>query len=149
MRWKAGLALGLVLAAGVLLVGAGGSTGSAVEARHWEKLPRPAAQPARVPDGLLDREEVVLVVVAATRLPDDPSAQCAAPTEPRCADEGRSYDIDSGHWRPIADAPIGFSWAQTSVLGSTAYVWIAVSHSGRGAPSAFLAYRIEEDRWDG
>lgn len=146
MRWKAALALGLAVVAGVLLLGAGGSTGSAVETRPWQELPDPPLSPREFPSGFWSGEEVVLVGGSDTP-PCDPSAQCAAPTKPPLAD-GAAYDPDTGLWRPIADAPIGFSWAQAIVRGSTAYLWVGGEPERPGAPSAFLAYRIEDDRWD-
>ncbi len=61
--------------------------------------------------------------------------------------DGAAYDPRAGTWRAIADAPVGFSWAETANLGSTVYLWIVGEPSRPEAPSAFLAYRSDDDRW--
>ncbi|MGH3038274.1 MAG: hypothetical protein ACRDLZ_02545 [Gaiellaceae bacterium] len=55
--------------------------------------------------------------------PCPPWAQCATPTEPPLAD-GAAYDPIAETWRTIANAPVGFSWSDAVIVGSTAYLWI-------------------------
>ncbi|MGH3057612.1 MAG: hypothetical protein ACRDPP_05165 [Gaiellaceae bacterium] len=145
MKWKLGLLLGLAVAAGLLL-GVVGSAGSDVETRPWKELPDPPLSPRELPAGFWTGEEVVLVG-GSDAPPCPPNASCTVPTRPPLSD-GAAYDPKAGTWRSIADAPVAFSWAQPIVLGTTAYLWIGGEAQRPLAPSAFLAYRIDEDRWD-
>ena len=73
---------------------------------------RSAAQPARVPDGVLDRgggDPRRRQRRAA--VPSD--AESAGPRSHRLAD-GAAYDPRSDTWRAIADAPVRFSWSSRS-----------------------------------
>ena len=145
MRWKVGAALAVVMAAGVL-VGVVGSRGSGPETRPWQELPAPPLSPRELPAGFWTGEEVVLVG-GSDAPPCPPSASCAVPRTPPLSD-GAAYDPDAGTWRVIPDAPVAFSWASPVVIGSTAYLWIPGEPSRPDAPSAFLAYRIDADRWE-
>lgn len=140
-------ALAGTAAATVLLVAAVASGDTpAVSVGDWRELPPPPLSPREFPTGFWTGEEVVLVG-GSDAPPCPPSASCAAPKTPPLAD-GAAYDPDTGKWRSIRDAPIAFAWAQPIVRGSTAYLWVSGEAYRSQAPSAFLAYRIEEDRWD-
>ena len=76
-----------------------------------------------------------------------PTAACSVPRVALLAD-GAVDDPAIGAWRAIADAPVGFSWAEPELIDGSAYLWIAGENGRPNAPSAFLAYRIEEDRWE-
>ncbi|HEX2044690.1 MAG TPA: hypothetical protein VHF23_03560 [Gaiellaceae bacterium] len=62
--------------------------------------------------------------------------------------DGAAFDPRTGAWRRVADSPVPFEWAQGLVVGGTAFVWIPGNPGRPNAPSAFLAYRIEDDRWE-
>ena len=130
-----------VVVTGVIVVAAGsdGSSG-------WRELAQPPLSPREYPTGFWTGEEVILVG-GSDAPPCPPNAECEAPSEPPLAD-GAAYDPEADTWRAIADAPVRFSWAQPLVVGSTAYLWIAGEPWRPQAPSAFLAYRIREDRWE-
>lgn len=145
VKWKPGVVLGLAVSAG-LLVGVAGSAGSDVDTRPWKELPAPPLSPREFPAGFWTGEEVVLVG-GSDAPPCPPNASCTVPETPPLSD-GAAYDPHAGTWRPIADAPVAFSWAYPVVAGSTAYLWVPGEAPRPQAPSAFLAYRIDEDRWD-
>jgi hypothetical protein len=145
VNWKLSVVLGLAVSAG-LLVGVVGSARSVAETRPWKALPDPPLSPRELPAGFWTGEEVVLVG-GSDAPPCPPNASCTVPRTPPLSD-GAAYDPDAGTWRPIADAPVAFSRASPVVVGSTAYLWIPGEASRPQAPSAFLAYRLEEDRWD-
>jgi hypothetical protein len=137
------------LAATVLLVAALAASDTpapAVDVVAWRALPAPPLSPREQPAGFWTGEEVVLVG-GSDAPPCPPNASCAMPKTPPLSD-GAAYDPDAGTWRSIAEAPVAFSWAQPIVLGATAYLWVPGEPQRPQAPSAFLAYRIDEDRWD-
>jgi hypothetical protein len=145
VKWKLGVPLGLAVAAGLLVLVVG-SAGSDVETRPWKELPDPPLSPRELPAGFWTGEEVVLVG-GSDAPPCPPSGSCAVPKTPPLSD-GAAYDPAPGTWRAIPDAPVAFSWAYPVVVGSTAYLWVPGEAPRPEAPSAFLAYRIDEDRWD-
>lgn len=144
MKWKLGVLL--TLAAAGLLVGVVGSAGSDVETRPWKELPAPPLSPREFPAGFWTGEEVVLVG-GSDAPPCPPTASCTVPKAPPLSD-GAAYEPEAGAWRSIPDAPVGFSWASPVVIGSTAYLWVPGEAPRPQAPSTFLAYRIDEDRWE-
>jgi hypothetical protein len=143
MRWRwAALAVGAALVSGVVIVVAGAP---AVRA-EWREVSAPPLSPREFSTGFWTGEEVILVG-GSDAPPCPPWATCEAPTVPPLAD-GAAYDPRTDTWRTIADAPVRFSWSNAAVIGSTAYLWISGEPWRPQAPSAFLAYRIDEDRWE-
>ena len=74
---------------------------------------------------------------AATRLRARP------PPHARCHEWPRSRTAPPTIPRPkrggaIADAPVGFSWAEPELIDGSAYLWIAGENGRPNAPSAFL-----------
>jgi hypothetical protein len=145
MRWTWGIPLALTLGVGALLVAAG-SAETTGETRPWRELPAPPLSPRELPTGFWTGSEVVLVG-GSDAPPCSPTASCRPPTTPPLAD-GAAFDPKTGTWRPIAEAPVAFSWAAPAVVGSTAYLHVPGEPWRPDAPSAFLAYRIDEDRWE-
>jgi Kelch motif len=145
MRWKLMTALALVAGAGALAAFVG-SRGSGPDARPWQELPAPPLTPRELAAGFWTGDEVV-VVGGSDAPPCPPSAGCTVPTTPPLSD-GAAYDPETGEWRRIPDAPVAFSQAQAVVVGRTAYLWVGGESPRPQAPSAVLAYRIGEDRWD-
>jgi hypothetical protein len=143
MRWKLGLALAALATAGLVLVFV--ALAASDEAAAWRELPAPPLSPRETPTGFWTGEEVVLVG-GSDAPPCPPTAACSVPSVAPLAD-GAAYDPAIGAWRAIADAPVGFSWAEPELIDGIAYLWIAGENGRPNAPSAFLAYRIEEDRW--
>jgi hypothetical protein len=143
MRWRwAALCVGAALAAGAILLAAG-APGQRPE---WRETSPPPLSPREFPTGFWTGEEVILVG-GSDAPPCPPWASCAAPTTPPLAD-GAAYDPRTDAWRPIAEAPVAFSWSYPVVAGSTAYLWVSGEPWRSQAPNAFLAYRIGEDRWE-
>ena len=112
----------------------------------WHALPAGVLSPREGALGLWTGSEVLLVG-GSNAPPCPPSASCVPPEVPPLAD-GAAFDPQTGAWRPIADSPVPFEWAQGFVVGTTAYLWIPGGTGRPGAASAFLAYRIEDDRWE-
>jgi hypothetical protein len=144
MRWRWGILAAAALGAGALFATTGLIGGG--ESRAWRELPAPPLSPREFPAGFWTGHEVVLVG-GSDAPPCPPNASCEPPDDPPLAD-GAAYDPASNSWRAIADPPMGFSWAEPVVIGSTAYLWIPGESYRPKAPSAFLAYRVEEDRWE-
>ena len=142
MRRKLDLALAALATAGLVLVFV--ALAASDEAAAWRELPAPPLSPRETPTWT--GEEVVLVG-GSDAPPCPPTAACSVPRVAPLAD-GAAYDPAIEAWRAIADAPVGFSWAEPELIDGSAYLWIAGENGRPNAPSAFLAYRIEEDRWE-
>ena len=102
------------------------------------------SDPAR-PQSRFGRERRLLFLGGDTE-PCPASASCVTPTVTPLAD-GAALDPSTGTWRRIADAPVGFTFADAEVVGDTVYVWTYGEPDRPGAPTAFLAYDLETDRW--
>jgi hypothetical protein len=124
----------------------GPSSVDSAGAGAWQALPAGPLSPREGALGLWTAHEVLLVG-GSDAPPCPPNASCVPPDVPPLAD-GAAFDADTRAWRSIADSPVPFEWAQGIVLGTTAYVWIPGSPQRPQAEPAFLAYRIEEDRWE-
>jgi hypothetical protein len=122
------------------------AAGAPAQRPEWREIAAPPLSPREFPTGFWTGEEVILVG-GSDAPPCPPWAECAAPTVPPLRD-GAAYDPQTDSWRAIAEAPVGFSWAEAILLDSTAYLWIAGEPWREQAPSAFLAYRLDEDRWE-
>jgi len=68
------------------------------------------------------------------------------PREPPLAD-GAAYRPATGQWRELSTAPLGFEFAESVLMGHTLYIWILGQEERPKSPAAFLAYQIEQDRW--
>ncbi|HEX5620004.1 MAG TPA: hypothetical protein VFX51_16395 [Solirubrobacteraceae bacterium] len=79
--------------------------------------------------------------------PCPPSADCAVSAVAPLRD-GAVFDPGPRRWKRIADAPVGFSFAESVVVGGTAYLLVPGEPGRPGAPAAFLRYRSADDRWD-
>ncbi len=114
------------------------------DAAGWERVETPPLSP-RVAAVTFSAGTEAFVVGGDTE-PCHPAASCVMPRVPPLAD-GAAFDAATGTWRRIADAPVPFEWAEVEVFGDSAYLWITGSVRP-GTSTAFLAYRIREDRWD-
>jgi hypothetical protein len=112
----------------------------------WERLASPPLSPRENALGLWTGEET-LVLGGSDADPCPPTAECITPSVPPLRD-GAAFDPARRSWRPIADAPVGFSGAEGVVVSETAYVLTNGEMGRPGAPRAFLAYRIRDDRWE-
>jgi hypothetical protein len=151
----------------------GPSSGDTARANSWQAVPAGPLGPREGALGLWTGHEVLLIG-GSDAPPCLPNASCVPPEAPPLAD-GAAFDPLTREWRRMADSPVPFEWAQGLVVGTTAYVWIPGSparprvpsdstsslppHNRRPcaihrcvgdlppeAESAFVAYRIEEDR---
>jgi hypothetical protein len=134
---------------GVLLVAALAGCGSAeVEtgsSGSWERLPEAPLSPRESATALTIHGEAVFVG-GSDADPCPPGADCAAPAKAPLRD-GAAFDPRSRRWAPIADAPVGFSFAYDAVLDGAAYLLIPGEPGRPDAPAAFLRYRRAADRW--
>jgi hypothetical protein len=144
MRWKLGLALGLVATVGLVVAVVGLARSD--EASGWRELPAPPLSPRELATGFWTGEDVVLVG-GSDAPPCPPTAACSVASVPPLAD-GAAYDPAAGTWRAIPDAPIGFSWSEPELVDGSAYLWIPGEPGRPDAPGGFLAYRIDGDRWE-
>jgi hypothetical protein len=135
----------------VLLVVALGASGCADSdspqrsSGSWDRLPPPPLSPRESATALsIDGEAVFMGGSDADPCP--PSADCGAPAAPPLHD-GAAFDPGPRRWTPIADAPVGFSFADTVVIDGTAYLLVPGEPGRPHAPAAFLRYRRAEDRW--
>jgi hypothetical protein len=111
----------------------------------WTKLPDPP---------LSGRSNALVVTVGDTIVVSGgwewlcpPGADCVGPRTPPYAD-GAAYDLNTGSWRTIADAPAGFVRGASAVIGHDVY---ALAQCGSGtcpAGRALLRYRSDADAWD-
>lgn len=109
----------------------------------WERLADPPLTPRNGAIGVWTGDAVILIGGDEWSCP--PNASCAVPEFPPLAD-GAAYDPESDTWRSIADAPVPFAWAETAVIGDTAYFWLPAT--GRvGTRPAFLSYTPATDTW--
>ncbi len=152
MRPRSGVLVALSAASAALLIAAcgaaesrdpGSDTGAA---SSWRAVPASPLSPREGALGLWTGDEALLIG-GSDAPPCPPNADCTAPDIPPLAD-GAAFDPRTGTWRRIADAPVPFDWAQGLVLDGTAFLWIPGSLGRPNADPAFLAYRIEEDRWE-
>lgn len=128
----------LALVAALSLGGCGG------DASRWERAEPPPLSPRVVAASFSYAGEAF--VVGGDTEPCPPNAACTTPRVPPLAD-GAAFDSATGTWRPIAEAPVPFEFATVEVVGDTAYLWV-MGDDRPGAATAFLAYRIPEDRWE-
>ena len=103
--------------------------------RVWRTRP---SRPARAAVAVWTGAEVLFL--GGDTEPCPASASCVTPTVTPLAD-GAALDPSTGTWRRIADAPVGFTFADAEVVGDTVYVWTYGEPDRPGAPTAFLAVR--------
>ncbi len=122
---------------GVSPEAAGGEFG----AGRWTRLPdsplspREAPATAHVPT---DDGNLAVFVGGYTGPPCPPNADCVIPKHTTASD-GAAYNIDSGTWQPIADAPRPVAaYSSTAVIDDTLYV-LTNDH--------VLAWDAEQDTW--
>jgi hypothetical protein len=86
-----------------------------------------------------------MLVVGGDTFMCPPGADCAAPDAPPLSD-GAAYDPARDEWRTISDAPVGFPFASTAVVGDDVYfavpsdMWTTSNHD-------FLRYSVADDAW--
>jgi hypothetical protein len=136
----------LVAAAGVAWVVTGaGRSKTAEAAGSWRKAPPAPLSPREHAVGAWTGREA-LIVGGSDAPPCPPGASCGRQRTPPLRD-GAAYDPRTRSWRRIAEAPVGFDFADSAVVGRTVFVATPGSDARPGAPSAVLAYRVETDRW--
>jgi hypothetical protein len=100
----------------------------------WERLPAPPLEPRENATGIWTGTEA-LIVGGSAGPPCPPNAECVAP--PKRLRDGAAFDPATRSWRRIRRAPVAFDFAETAVVGGTAYL--------RVRARTLLAYR--RDRW--
>lgn len=128
---RAALALGV----GVLSVALAGCGSATTDARPDASGSAPPGEWTRLPDSPLSPREgpaaahvptadgdLAVFVGGYTGAPCPPGADCSIPEDTLAAD-GAAYDVGTGVWRRIADAPVTVSpFASTAVVDGTLYV---------------------------
>jgi hypothetical protein len=142
VRW----ALVALMLAALPATGCGRSERAAPDASGtWRKAPSPPLSPRESARAVWTGREV-LVLGGSDAPPCPPNAQCRATTEPPLRD-GAAFNPRTGSWRRIADAPVGFDFAEAAVVGHTVFVATPGNDSRPGSPSAVIAYDVQHDRW--
>ena len=136
----------LVVGVGASSAGCGlGGSETNDAAGSWRKAPASPLSPREQALGVWTGREVL--VIGGSDAPPCPSgASCVPQTKPPLAD-GAAFNPRTRSWRRIADAPVGFEFADGAVVGHTVFVATPGNDSRPGAPSAVLAYRVDRDRW--
>lgn len=130
------LARALLLA--VVVTGLAACNGAEPETSgSWDRLPA-APLSAREPGVALSINGEALFIGGSDADPCPPNADCGAPSAPPLRD-GAAFDPSVRRWKPIADAPMGFSFAHSAVVDGAAYLLVP--------DGAFLRYRKAADRW--
>ena len=136
-----------LVASGCRQRGADGSAEVRGEAGSWQIVPE-APLSARHGVHAFSTADVVLVLGGTETDPCPPTASCPPPERPALRD-GAAFDLASGRWQQIADAPVPLDYLAGAMLGNTLYVWVPGNKFTPGAvPAAFLAYHVAEDRWE-
>ena len=112
---------------------------------RWREAPRPPLNPRESARAVWTGREV-LIVGGSDAAPCPPGADCRATTRPPLRD-GAAFNPRTRSWRRIADAPVGFDFAEAAVVSRTVFVATPGNDSRPGSPSAVLAYSVESDRW--
>jgi hypothetical protein len=124
----------------------GGAVGTASREGSWEGLPE-APLSARHGAHAFSTGKVVLVIGGIDTDPCPPAADCVPPERPALRD-GAAFDLASGTWRRIADAPVPLDYLTGALLGDTLLLWVSGNGFLPGEVPAFLAYHVAEDRWE-
>lgn len=150
MRRRFRILVALAVASAALLAACGADESSLPEGGRgsaaWQEVPAGPLSPREGALGLWTGREVLLIG-GSDAPPCPPGAECVIPGVPPLAD-GAAFDPRTREWRRIAKAPLPFEWAQGLVVGTTAYLWVPGSPERPDADAGFLAYHIEEDRWE-
>jgi len=124
--------------------GEGGSD-AANASGAWRKAPDSPLSPREHAFGIWTGRES-LVIAGSDGPPCPPGASCRAQKRPPLRD-GAAFNPRTRAWRRIADAPVGFEFADGAVVGRTVFIATPGNDSRPGSPPAVLAYRVDRDRW--
>ena len=105
-------------------------------AAGWERAPAPPLSPRELATGVWTGSEA-LVIGGSDGPPCPPNAGCTEPSHP--LRDGAAFDPRTRSWRRIARAPVAFDFAETAVVGRTAYL--------RVKSWRLLGYRFDRNRW--
>lgn len=134
------------LAASAFLVGACGQSvpPESRPAASWQRLPDAPLSPRAQALGVWTGDEVL--VVGGMTAPCPPMASCAPPRTPPLRD-GAAYDPVARTWRPIANAPVGWSYAETAVVGDTMFLAAFGLGEQQRSGGDFLSYSMTTNSW--
>ncbi|HEX6076373.1 MAG TPA: hypothetical protein VFZ32_14060 [Micromonosporaceae bacterium] len=136
----------LLMAAALATASCGQSVTPSGEASgDWRQVRGVPLSPRENAVGVWTGEEVLLFGGSDAR-PCPPNASCLPPKEPPLAD-GAAYRPATGQWRKLPKAPVGFDFAEHALIGRTLYVWVTELRGQPRGSAAFMAYQIEQDRW--
>ena len=136
----------VMAAAGLSSAGCGfGGSDAAEAAGSWHRAPAAPLSPRELAVAVWTGREA-LIVGGSDAPPCPPGASCGILETPPLRD-GAAFNPRKRSWRRIADAPVGFDFAEGAVVGHTVFIAAPGSDSRPGAPSAILAYRPDHDRW--
>ncbi|MGZ5403305.1 MAG: hypothetical protein ACXWDL_01525 [Nocardioides sp.] len=123
--------------------GPGQSGGNRVDAGagSWTQLPDSPLSPRERPATAhveTGKGDLVVFIGGYIGRPCPPNADCSVP-EDSTASDGASFNLDSGTWETIADAPRPVSsYAPTAVIGQTVYVLTG---------GTLLSWDVADDHW--
>ncbi len=107
----------------------------------WSRLPDPPISARRAATAVWVGSMVVIVGGFAGNV-CPANADCAFVGRP--LNDGARYDPGTRTWAPIAPAPIPVGYAETAVVGGSAFFWVFPPEDG--APT-FMAYDVRQDAW--
>jgi hypothetical protein len=111
----------------------------------WRRAPSPPLGPREGALAVWTGHEV-LVVGGSDARPCPPNAQCPATRRPPLRD-GAAFNPRTLRWRRIADAPVGFDFAEPTMVGGAAFFATPGNDSRPASPAAVLSYSVTRDRW--
>lgn len=118
-------------------------------AAGWRELPVPPLSPREGAAAFWAAGRVI-VVGGSSSTPCPPGAGCLPPPEPPLRD-GAAYEPATERWQPIAPAPVAVFYSSGAVVDDVVYLRTTprgYEGAESPAPSAFLAYHPDEDRWE-
>lgn len=120
--------------------------GELLSAGAWEALPAPPLS-GRVGSAVA-AVDGTLIVAGGWDFLCPPGASCVLSNSPPHAD-GAAYDLSTGQWSEISDAPVAFRTSPAAVSGNHVYV-LSQCEPGPTCPAghALLRYRSDTDEWD-
>ncbi len=149
----------LLVAAAVALIGSGcgqatvepgeslepGGEAPAEAGAGWERLSHPPL--TRRVGSVVTAVSGQVLVAGGWEFLCPPNADCAYPDTPLLRD-GALLEVESGRWRPIADAPFGIRDGDAAAMGDEVLVLTGCrSSKSCDGPLELLSYDTATDRW--
>jgi hypothetical protein len=103
----------------------------------WTRLPDPPLSPRNSTTSVWTGEEII--VVGGWEFDCPAGADCGFPADLEPFSDGAAFDPVASAWRPIAEAPFGFTTSSAVTIGGDVFIL---------TDRALLRYRTDADSWD-